>query len=312
MPTLRDNLASGRDDRGRRNVLVVQGGGMRGVYSMGALAALEESGLSEAFNVIVGSSAGAINGAYLLAGQAKEAVRVYVDLLSNRNFINPWRFWKIVDIDYLVDDVLKRLLPLNVEAVKASRTTLEIILADADTAEPVIISNRSDVDFYELIRATAALPALYNRKVLIDGRYYVDGGVADSVPAAYAAAAAAETGSGSADILAVVTRPPDYRRRDAHPFLQRILALGAIGHSRAVKAVMGREDVRYNDSMDLLQGVTTVDSVRAITVWPSDSARLAGRTTSDKHLLELCADMGRQDMHKMLDTNLAPSPASSR
>ena len=64
--TLRERLEA-KGERDGTIALVVQGGGMRGVYSMGALAALEEEGLADAFDVVVGSSAGAINGAYLLS-----------------------------------------------------------------------------------------------------------------------------------------------------------------------------------------------------------------------------------------------------
>ena len=79
---------------------------MRGTYSMGALMALEEAGLGKAFDHVVGSSAGAINGAYLLAEQAKLAVTVYLDDISNKKFVDFWRLSKVVDIDYLVDEVL--------------------------------------------------------------------------------------------------------------------------------------------------------------------------------------------------------------
>jgi predicted acylesterase/phospholipase RssA len=88
MPSLQEVLS--QQDREGRRALVVQGGGMRGVYSMAALAALSEAGHRDAFDVIVGSSAGAINAAYFLAGQADEAVDLYVDQLSNRNFVSNW------------------------------------------------------------------------------------------------------------------------------------------------------------------------------------------------------------------------------
>ena len=66
--------------------LVVQGGGMRGVYSMGALAALAEMGFHQCFDHLAGSSAGALNGAYFLTGQASYGVETYIHYLSKKSF----------------------------------------------------------------------------------------------------------------------------------------------------------------------------------------------------------------------------------
>src|SRR5690606_3309761 len=69
--------------------LVVQGGGMRGVYSMGALAALEEMGFGQCFDHVVGSSAGALNSAYFITGQASYGVETYIHYLTQGRFVNP-------------------------------------------------------------------------------------------------------------------------------------------------------------------------------------------------------------------------------
>ena len=58
--------AGARED-GRKTALVLQEGGMRGTYSMAALMAFEELGMSNVFGHVLGASAGAINGAYFLA-----------------------------------------------------------------------------------------------------------------------------------------------------------------------------------------------------------------------------------------------------
>ena len=84
--TIRDYLLTRSGEL--RLGLVVQGGGMRGVYSMGALAALEEAGLRESFDIVTGSSSGAINAAYFLAGQADEAVDLYLRYLNSRECVH--------------------------------------------------------------------------------------------------------------------------------------------------------------------------------------------------------------------------------
>lgn len=285
---------------GSRYGMVVQGGGMRGVYSMGALTALEDAGLRTAFDVVVGSSAGAVNGAYFLAGQAHEAVAIYVDHLSDKRFINPLRPWRVVDIDYMVDDVMKRAVALRVDALRSSPTLLEIVLTDAGTAKAAAVTNRdAELDMYEVIRATAALPGLYNRRVRVADRLYVDGGVADSLPVGRA------LDHGVSHLLALLTRVRGFRQRDHGPLLRAATRVATIGQSGAVRDVVGRPDTRFNAAADalerpdaLLPGVTTWS------VWPSDAQLLAGRTTSDKRRLRASAEMGRRDMFAVLDRHL--------
>jgi predicted patatin/cPLA2 family phospholipase len=284
------------DSSSGKAALVVQGGGMRGVYSMGALAAIEDAGLRHAFDVVIGSSAGAINGAYLLAGQAHEAVRVYIDLLSNRSFVNFARFWKVVDIDYLVDRALKVEMPIDLEELRNSPTLLEVVLTDAETGQPAIVTNRdTDLDFYEVIRATAALPALYNGRVQLRDRTYVDGGVVDAVPVVRA------VDTGADRVLAVLTRSPDFRRVEKGLAFRLIARSLARGQSHAVKSLLGRADSRFNAAMDLLQAAGgSAGHPEQWSVWPSDPDHLVSRTTFDKSKLQACADMGREDMATLL------------
>src|SRR5262245_64259967 len=100
-------LKGGRESAdGRKVGLIVEGGAMRGVISCAALMALEELGLTEAFDEIYGASAGAVNAAYFLAGQAAYATTIYYQRINNSRFIrNLWRR-KIVDIDSLFDSVI--------------------------------------------------------------------------------------------------------------------------------------------------------------------------------------------------------------
>ena len=78
---------------GARLALVVEGGGMRGAVSGGALQALHDLGLRDAFDVVYGSSAGAMNATYFLAGQ-REGVTIYSDHIANDRFCDMRRLLK--------------------------------------------------------------------------------------------------------------------------------------------------------------------------------------------------------------------------
>src|SRR5262245_41451751 len=68
--------------------LAVEGGAMRGVVSAGMVWALEDLGLTGAFDAIYGSSAGSINAAYFLGGQAGLGTRIYYEDINNARFID--------------------------------------------------------------------------------------------------------------------------------------------------------------------------------------------------------------------------------
>jgi predicted acylesterase/phospholipase RssA len=71
--------------------LAIEGGGMRGVVSAGMAAAIELLGLTSCFDLVVGTSAGALNGAGLLAGVADACCSAYHAVFTTRRFINPYR-----------------------------------------------------------------------------------------------------------------------------------------------------------------------------------------------------------------------------
>ena len=63
---------------------------MRGVVTAGMVVALEQLDLVDSFDRVYGCSAGATNGAYLVAGQAALGTTIYYENLNTGEFINPW------------------------------------------------------------------------------------------------------------------------------------------------------------------------------------------------------------------------------
>jgi predicted patatin/cPLA2 family phospholipase len=81
---------------GRKLTLLVEGGGMRGICSAGGLVAPNALGLSYALDQIYATSAGAMNVAYVLSGQAVFGIQIYYKEINNTKFINYWRLPKVV------------------------------------------------------------------------------------------------------------------------------------------------------------------------------------------------------------------------
>src|SRR5215831_7690357 len=148
---------------GRKACLIVEGGAMRGVVSCAALMALEDLGMTNVFDEVYGASAGAVNAAYFLAGQAAFATTIYYQKINNTRFIRRLWHHTIVDIDGLFDSIIARDCALRVEKVLASRSLLFITIADARTGEAFLgLAQSSQTPLLTLLKASTAIPLLYN------------------------------------------------------------------------------------------------------------------------------------------------------
>jgi predicted patatin/cPLA2 family phospholipase len=279
--------------------LVVQGGGMRGIYSMAALVPFEELGLRHAFDHIVGSSAGAINGIYLVSGQGIDGVKAYSDEISNKNFINPFRIRRIVDIDFLVDKVVKDKKKLREREAKDAFTKVHIALTDYQTGKPFIVTNKEEeLDLAEVIRATSAMPILYNKVVNIKGRDYLDGGIVHGVPLLPALEL------DCTHILVVLTRKPDFRRTPPNFFVKLVESLFIRNYPAPLKKVLlGKEFHKtFNHVMMILENPKKyAPDINISVVYPSDFSKLVSRTTYNRDDLIKCALMARNDMYRFLE-----------
>lgn len=154
--------------------IVCAGGGMSCVYCGGALEGLaRELGVTQP-DFLLAASGGAGSSLYYLTGQFEEMRRIWTVHLASRAFFSYRRFSKIMDVDYLVDVVIKHTEPLDLDALRRSATRYFIPVKNASTGEGRFISRDDGLDLYEVLRATKALPVFYGKKVPLDGAPYVD------------------------------------------------------------------------------------------------------------------------------------------
>ncbi|HET9174388.1 MAG TPA: patatin-like phospholipase family protein, partial [Candidatus Saccharimonadales bacterium] len=147
MQTLLDELVAHQKNRKdkRKFGLVIQGGGMRGCYAAGALVPFWELGLIDSFDHVIGSSAGAINGAYFL-GADKDSAYIYLNDLTNKNFVDLLRRGKKIDVDYAVDMVITHKRPINIERLKAAHPKLHVVVTNANNGRREVISDHKDLE----------------------------------------------------------------------------------------------------------------------------------------------------------------------
>lgn len=190
---------------GRRIGLVVQGGAMRGVFTAGALCALDSVGARDAFDRVYGSSGGAVNAAYFLAGQVPLGTSIYYEDLGGRAFIDARRIARgtALDIDYCYDQVVARRKSLDLERVRDSRSLFKIYVTSTDPpAVRAFVQHDagSAHDLHTLLKASAAMPFVYRQPIHYRDRRFVDGAIFAPLPLFDAIA------DGCTDILVLLSR----------------------------------------------------------------------------------------------------------
>src|SRR4051812_47516156 len=212
--------ARARDD-GATLALVIEGGGMRGVVSSAMAAAIEARGLTPCFDLVVGTSAGALNGAALLAGVAEACTAAYHSLFATRRFINPYRLVigrAAVDVAWTLRYSDGRLDADRHARTVASEAALHCVAVDVETAEGVDLTGFTSVE--ELcagLLASSRLPWIGGDPAEFRGRRYLDGGLAESIP--YRTAFAA----GATHALVLMTRPVGVARTPPGGFADRLI-----------------------------------------------------------------------------------------
>jgi predicted patatin/cPLA2 family phospholipase len=158
-------------------LLVIDGGLMKGAYGVGAALAIEELGLTDAFDNVVGISSGAPTAAYFVSGDVSSGSSVIWKYCCSKEFLNMWRFWNQVDTDYFMSalkDSTK--YGLQTDKILSARPKLHIGVANFETGKPSLFQPTTESGLFNSIQASILMPNVSNDIVHIDDIRYVDGG----------------------------------------------------------------------------------------------------------------------------------------
>jgi predicted patatin/cPLA2 family phospholipase len=177
----------GQRDDDARLVLLIEGGSSRGAYSSGMTIAVEQLGLLPLFDAVYGSSAGALNAAWLLCGRAESTMHAWWTPAIMRGTIDPRRALRrrpVVDTHFLVHTVYTEIMPMGFQQILDSPVEFHPIATDAHTGRPIDLHDRihDQASLQAALRATTAMPLLTGAPIEIDGLRLVDAGVSESVP----------------------------------------------------------------------------------------------------------------------------------
>ena len=164
----------------RKLAIVMSGGGMQCVYGAGVLTALAEHYHITDPDILIAASGSASSAAYYLAKQYEKISLTWIALSQDPKFISMLKR-PIVNVDYLVDEILGKRQTLDYKRMQKSKTKLLFPVLRARDGALTYLKAPKNMNILKEIRATLAAPVVFGKKVKIRGRYYIDGAYGPTV-----------------------------------------------------------------------------------------------------------------------------------
>ena len=198
--------------------LVLEGGGMRGLFSAGVLDALLE--LKElSVNGIVGVSSGALFGVNYVSKQKERAVRYNKKYADDKRYmgLHSWiTTGNAVNKDFAFYELPYKLDVFDNETFKKAETDFYVVMTNVESGKPEYVLIEDAFAQMEYLRATSALP-FASKIIEINGKKYLDGGISDSIPIDFCESL------GYDKIIAILTRPEGTYKEDKLGFLYKLV-----------------------------------------------------------------------------------------
>lgn len=200
--------------------LVLEGGGMRGVFTCGVLDYLMDHDIR--FPYTIGVSAGACNGLSYMSRQRGRAKYSNIDLLEKYHYIGLKHLLKkrnILDFDLLFTEFPEHILPYDYQAYFDSTERYVMVTTNCLTGEADYFEEKKDKNrVIDIVRASSSLPFVCPI-AYVDGIPMLDGGIVDSIPLQRA------IHDGYRNNVVVLTRNHGYRKENKDiripPFVYR-------------------------------------------------------------------------------------------
>lgn len=241
----------------RKTALVLEGGGMRGVFTSGVLDAFMKHDLT--FPYIVAVSAGACNGMSYVSHQPRRARISNIDYLARYKYIGLRHLVTqgcIFDRELLYDKFPNQYLPFDFDTFFSSPMTFEMVTTNCLTGLPMYLSERHDRQrALDIVRASSSLP--YVSKIVdVDGIPMLDGGIVDSIPLQHA------IDMGHPTNVLVLTRNRGYRDTGKDMKIPRFI----YRKYPRLRVVLSRRLAAYNAQLEYVERME--DEGRVICIRP--------------------------------------------
>ena len=235
--------------------LVLEGGGLRGVFTCGVLDCFMDHGVH--FPFIVGTSAGACNGLSYMSGQRGRAKSSNIDLMEQYHYVGFKYLLTqgcIMDYKLLFEDFPEKIIPYNYDAYFSNPTRFVMVTTNCITGKAEYLEEKSSPErVMSIVRASSSLPFV-TKITYVDGVPMLDGGIVDSIPVKYALE------QGYDNIVVILTRNKGYRKKESK---MRAAKAFYRKYPNLQKALLERNAV-YNQTMDLIEGLEEEGKITVI------------------------------------------------
>lgn len=269
----------------KKTGLVLEGGGMRGVYTAGVQEYLLEKEVH--YPYVVGVSAGASNSCNYVARQKGRGRRVNLD------YLNDWRYMGLrslfvngsyFGLDFLFDDIPNRIDPFDFAAFYSSPTDFKIGVTNCLTGQAEFFDKREVTEGLLQIKASCSLPLL-SPIVNIEGTPYLDGGIANPIPVRKALS------DGCEHVVVVLTQPQGYRKTASSRNAKLLYRAAFRRYPQLVETLLERH-AHYNATVEFVEELERRG--RATIIRPDGSLKLR-RFEKDTTVLGALFEQGYRD-----------------
>ena len=224
--------------------LILEGGGMRGVFTCGVLDNLMDRGIR--FPYTIGVSAGACNGLSYMSEQRGRGKFSNIDLLEKYRYIGLKQLifkGNIMDFELLFHKFPEEIIPYHYDKFAACKERFEMVTTSCRTGRACYYDEKMDpVRIIDIVKASSSLPFV-SPISYVDGEPMLDGGIADSIPLLRAREL------GFDNNLVVLTRNKGYRKPQKPTtvpwFFYRKYPL--------LREAIRRRNTLYNEQIDLVE-----------------------------------------------------------
>lgn len=263
--------------------LVLEGGGMRGAYTAGALSWLIENNIE--FDNAYGISTGAVYLCIFLLKDLNNLFNYSVDYIRDKNVIGIKSIIKcghVVNYDYLFNHLIKDVSKFSMDKLHNVRTNAKIGVYELNENK-TIYHDVKNVSFDEL-KAACTLPLL-GKTVNIGNRKLLDGGITDMIPINQSIK------DGCNRHLIITTKPKNYVRKPSNKFVVSIMKaryqFSNIGNDYSIR------HLNYNKQISAINDL--VNKNEALYIPPSKPSNVT-RLGGSRDELMFLFNLGKQDM----------------
>ena len=272
--------------------LILEGGAVRGIFTAGVLDRLMENGIY--YPYVCGVSAGGGNAMSYVSRQIGRTAR-QINAPKSESYFGFKQFvevHKIINLDKMAFEYPYKQFPFDFDTYFKSGIDVEYACTCCETGKAEFFSESSDEQkLLTIVKATCSVPMLCD-PVEINGKHYLDGSIADSIPIQHA------LDMGCDRVVIVLTKPDTNVPPTNYAKFRQVISHMYKDYPAFIEACMERVD-NYNRNialMDKLQAEGKAFVIRpqipTISKFEQDSRKIMelyrhGYTLMDKRLLEL-------------------------